>query len=362
MADFSTILVVNNDTLNCYAHSFNAAGHEGAVSITGLNGIVVNPNPLIEVGTIGLVATLKNDTDGNLSLGSNNFDSVAHGTSSLAIGINALKNSSNGSTENTCIGSGASENNTSGYGNCSYGHRALGLNLIGGDNVAIGHSAGLAQTHYEGCTLIGSGADCGSNSLINAIAIGGTVDQSETAVIGLPSVKLGLGISAPQSELSFVGLYQQSAIATAHGSVTDLKKGQDVRVQQRNAGTGNITLFSLPVPIGNSPTLLVATYVKVNILFQSVRLTSDSAFGLCYTNGVYSIGVYYNVVAGTYSFIDNSQTNVPLVNSGITNPLSSGCSWQLTGNILSIESTTPTQFAANNVYSEVNYETFSVQQ
>lgn len=355
-------LLQPNDYYNVYCHSINVDGHIGAVEITGTQGIVVTPNPIVDEGVVSLVSRLQ-EASGNVSIGNTALFSVSSGASNTSCGFNALNLLQSGNS-NVAVGYGSADALVGGSNNVSVGTNSLTNSTDGVFTTSIGNSSASTYSNYSHCTFLGADTDSSSNGLVNATAIGynAKVNQNNSLVLGVADQKVGLGIPIPNSNFSFLGGYQQSAFGTAHNSVTDLKKGQDVRSQLRDSGTGNITLFSLVIPVGNSPSLLVATFVSVGILFQSVR-GLDGAFGLCYGNtSPYSIGVFYDVVGNAYSFINNGETNVTLVNSGISNPLSSGCSWQIAGNILSLVSTTPTQFALDTVYSEVNYEYFSTQQ
>ena len=137
---------------------------------------------------------------------------VGHGTlfstttnNSTALGYYAIGNNITGDA-NTAIGYMAMYNGSSGFQNCAFGYQSLYntnsnyntafgtqtlLNNISGiNNVAIGGFAGYSRDGLVSCSFIGYGADASSNSLSNSTAIGAgaVVNASNKIRLGNGSV------------------------------------------------------------------------------------------------------------------------------------------------------------------------------
>ncbi len=380
-----------NDYYNIYCHSINVDGHQGAISIQGLNGIIVDPNPLTEVGTIRPALIIKNDdTNINMSVGDANFLNVdTPPTFSLAFGEGSLANSITPASANTALGHYTLTSSTTGQQNTAIGHNSLramttnsyntaigvdsGLGLIVGDgNTFIGVSAGAAATEYHGCILVGRLADCSASGLTNAIGIGATVGSSNTTSIGASGVKTGLGISIPQSELSFIGQYQQSVSSTSHGSITDMKKRQVTGTFTATGGGGDTLVWSLPFNMGSGAINMITNFTKVSILYQ---ISIDGTIGGASVDS--SVGVSYSLTVlppdyPQYSILGSGTGSPPdptiaMPITGIQQrpfggpgPTITSMSWQINSLTGALE--LHTVFLENySVQYYINYETFGVQ-
>jgi hypothetical protein len=72
-----------------------------------------------------------------------------------------------------------------------------------GSNVFLGNATGTSFSGYSSCVLIGHSADCSSNNLTNAIAIGNgaSVGASNSLVLG-NGCNVGIGTSIPRAKFS----------------------------------------------------------------------------------------------------------------------------------------------------------------
>ena len=135
------------------------------------------------------------------SAGQGNFggaDNTYIGYASQSLGI--------GGSENTFIGSTSGLNNSG--SNNFFGGSISGWNTTSGDsNTFVGSQAGTGNIMGDLNTLIGRSANVASGDLINATAIGAqaVVSGNNSLVLGRPGTRVGIGASAPKTELHVVG-------------------------------------------------------------------------------------------------------------------------------------------------------------
>jgi hypothetical protein len=113
--------------------------------------------------------------------------------------------------ENSYFGYVAGQRASTGSRNSAFGAWAGAFlassgDLVGAENSFFGYKSGLGVTTGSGNTLIGSHADVstGGVSYSTAIGFGATVAQSNSIVFGDHSVRIGIGIDAPQNRLQII--------------------------------------------------------------------------------------------------------------------------------------------------------------
>jgi hypothetical protein len=145
----------------------------------------------------------------NTADGFNALNSNTTGQRNTAAGSNTLVFNTTGDG-NTAAGDAALEMNTTGRDNAAVGALALISNTTGGGNTALGVFAGVsadfpnANTTGSNNTFLGFQAGPGtSTQLSNAAAIGANalVNRSNALVLGASGVNVGIGTTAPQSQL-----------------------------------------------------------------------------------------------------------------------------------------------------------------
>lgn len=109
--------------------------------------------------------------------------------------------------KNTAVGISTQTVVTSGTGNTSTGRESLKEIITSNNNSAFGYQAGSSFNNYDGCTFLGKGADCDSDALSNAMALGADaiVSLDDACVLGNLSVRVGIGTSAPYRTLTVIG-------------------------------------------------------------------------------------------------------------------------------------------------------------
>jgi|SRR5262245_4232942 len=127
--------------------------------------------------------------DDNTTLGGGALQNNTTGVANTAIGFNALFNNTTGN-DNTANGDTALFGNTTGNNNVAVGAGALFNNSTGGRNTANGDGALTTNTTGSFNTAIGFGADVGTLDLTNATAVGNRalVDASNKIRLGNTAV------------------------------------------------------------------------------------------------------------------------------------------------------------------------------
>lgn len=171
---------------------------------------------------------------GNMALYSNTTgnSNTANGSRALYFNTTGELNVANGSTAlhsnttgnlNVANGYSALFSNTTGYRNTANGYSTLGSNTTGYKNTAIGSRALYSNTTGYYNTAIGYEADVNSGDLTNATAIGANaiVSQDSSLVLG-NAANVGIGTSAPSSELEVVGTVLATAFSGDGSALTNL--------------------------------------------------------------------------------------------------------------------------------------------
>ncbi|HEU0208044.1 MAG TPA: tail fiber domain-containing protein, partial [Candidatus Udaeobacter sp.] len=139
---------------------------------------------------VGSNALVFNDADGNTAIGGFALVSNSTGDSNTATGQGALETNTTGS-DNTAVGYLALQSNTTGFHNTAIGFQALAqLTGGGGDNIAVGDSAGLNLTNGGSDIYIGSP---GVATEFETIRIGESATQNSTFIAGIRGVTTGNG-------------------------------------------------------------------------------------------------------------------------------------------------------------------------
>lgn len=360
-------------------------GASAVIELTGSNGVIVTPNPITDVGNIGLVTVLQDTTNtfGNVSVGLNAMITPTTATKSVALGTGALQSSSSSgsntaigyralsstvsgnscvavgndtlsnctSSANNAVGSSALNSLTTGIRNNAMGQLALSSITTQNDNTAIGHISGRTQASYNQCTFIGSHADASVNNLTNSMALGynAVVGSSNSNVIGTSGQNLGLnGVTNPTSALSFIGNYQQAPLGQSFGNLNNLKKGQFYFEFTSPGSPAPVTIATFPIPIAGSA--IASNFYKVDILLSSTQVGTTNQTGYSQS----AITVSYLPGTTTYSTVGSTSFGITQAAS-----LFSAGTWVLSGNNLLLRVTCG---SGQQVHAVINYEYFGAQQ
>ncbi len=198
------------------------------------------------------------------------------------IGVAALTGITSSRSNNTAIGYGSLSAFSDGNRNTAVG--ALtgvgGLTVTSNDNCFFGYQAGSARVNYTQCVLIGSGADCGSGGLTNAIAIGygASVSASNCMVLG-NGVKVGIGTSDPTAPTT-------NSVLTLNGTSNTMGRisltGQDYWSASQTSTNG------------------VNIYLGFNATNNRQIFFADSAHAKNTTNVGLRIGIFPLTYSGVY--------------------------------------------------------------
>jgi len=135
-------------TGNATSTNFIATGNVGIGTTTLTERLNVK-------GNINLVGNL-NLATGTIKYSGSNLLSITGGASSVALGVNAGHSATG--TGNVFVGSGAGQNNDSGYNNTFIGLNAGQTNTSSAGNTFIGATAGASNTSGSSNVFVGSGA------------------------------------------------------------------------------------------------------------------------------------------------------------------------------------------------------------
>ena len=133
---------------------------------------------------LGYSSLKQNKGSNNTAIGYNALNKNIIGTNNTATGDFSLTESLG--SFNTANGSVALINNTTGFYNTAVGVNSLSINTTGSNNVGIGYSANVETNNLSNATAVGSNAIVGCSSCL---------------VLGSTSVKVGIGLSIPQTAL-----------------------------------------------------------------------------------------------------------------------------------------------------------------
>ena len=166
-----------------------------------------------------------NNTTGNINAFFGMNAGVFNTTGSLNsfFGFQAGFNNTTGN-DNAFFGYQAGVFNTTGYNNAFFGNNTGAFNTTGSDNSFFGYFTGASNKKGTKNTMLGRSADVGMDSLDRAIAIGynAMVDCHACAVIGgtgADAVKVGIGMSAPASDLH-IKQSENATTGTGTGGIT----------------------------------------------------------------------------------------------------------------------------------------------
>jgi hypothetical protein len=174
-------------------------------------------------------------------------------SASIGIGENALNSDDSSENENTAVGIGTLEDNTTGPANCAfgryslasnttgfsniaYGNSSLGNNTTGDQNVAFGTSAlGNNNTTHNGSTAIGYragrfaasnyvtavGYESALNATASVVCVGYQAGKTATSATGLTAIGYQAGNSITTgSNLTVIGYDADASSATATNEIT----------------------------------------------------------------------------------------------------------------------------------------------
>lgn len=209
---------VQNTAVGSYAMSQNSSGTNNSALGSGSLGLNTTGDANTAVGA----SSLASNTSGriNVAIGVNALQlskevsqNVAIGFAAMgfygsttgpiegnntAVGMYSLLGSNtdfsvNTGVNNTAIGMGSLQSNTSGTSNFGAGFNALYANTTGSNNTAVGAFADVTSNNLTNATAIGYKAKVSAS---NALVLGGT---------GADAVNVGIGTTAPTQRLDVVG-------------------------------------------------------------------------------------------------------------------------------------------------------------
>ena len=190
-----------------------AIGRRSMFSVTtGADNVAIGGSSLYsnEGGSLNLAlgnSSLHSNTSGERNIGFGSYTLFANrvGTDNIAIGVNALRNGNQTSSNRIAIGSNALmeggpgiaignsalRENTTGNNNIAMGNDALRNSTTGNDNIALGNSALLSNTTGASNFGFGTNALRSNTTGNNNIAMGASALLNNTT--GLDNVAVGAG-------------------------------------------------------------------------------------------------------------------------------------------------------------------------
>ncbi len=308
---------------------------------------------------VGYGALNNGSGDFNCAFGAGSLQSLTTGTRNLAAGYFSGQTTSAGNdnvflgyesgianilgSSNVLVGSHTGTNGTA-LNNCvSIGNNSLDAATTATSTTCVGSNAGGAFNNYGTCTFIGASTDATVNSLVNATAIGygASVSASNSLVLGF-NANVGIGTSAPQSELHVVGTIQQKGVPSGSGYTgTDIYRGQSA-VQSIFGGLWAV-LFAIEIPTTVHGAAGSSILVTLNALAQSSAGGGKSAY-----SGLNGQGAYYD--SGFFSI---STLNTPaVINNGLA---SATAQWAIVGSQLQFQVATTLEAAPVNWVCSYEY-------
>ena len=199
-------------------------GPQGEQGVAGPAGAAGATGPAGATGAAGADTPASHTTGDNTAVGEGALQSNTTGSANTASGRGALYSNTTGGN-NTASGFGALQSNTEGFSNTASGQWALYGNTTGGNNTASGMQALQSNTTGELNTAIGYYAKVSTGNLTNATVIGGnaTVDASNKVRIGNDSVTV-IGGAAAWSNFSDERLKENiEPVSSGLSLINDLK-------------------------------------------------------------------------------------------------------------------------------------------
>ena len=131
-----------------------------------------------------------NTAIGHKSMGNETASATSAGTKNTAVGSWTLQ--TNSGQENSAVGVGAMQQNSSGSQNTGIGNMALNINSTGSNNTAIGYAADVLTNNLSNATAIGNGAKVAAS---NTIQLGNTdvTNVNTSGSLTANGVKIGRG-------------------------------------------------------------------------------------------------------------------------------------------------------------------------
>jgi hypothetical protein len=131
-----------------------------------------------------------NTAIGHKSMGNETASATSAGTKNTAVGSWTLQ--TNSGQENSAVGVGAMQQNSSGSQNTGIGNMALNINSTGSNNTAIGYAADVSANNLSNATAIGSGAKVAAS---NTIQLGNTdvTNVNTSGSLTINGIKVGRG-------------------------------------------------------------------------------------------------------------------------------------------------------------------------
>ena len=185
------VLTINSSGTASWAASSSSSGvpYTGATQAVNLGNYDLTVNGMtIGTGKVGGAGTLNtivgeyalnrttstfrgtdNTAIGHKSMGNETASATSAGTKNTAVGSWTLQ--TNSGQENSAVGVGAMQQNSSGGQNTGIGNMALNINSTGSNNTAIGYAADVLTNNLSNATAIGNGAKVAAS---NTIQLGNT--------------------------------------------------------------------------------------------------------------------------------------------------------------------------------------------
>ncbi len=253
----------------------------------------------------------------NTAFGVNAFSNTSSaGLRSVAIGVNTLKINTSGN-DNTALGYGALENNTTGIQNTAIGTSSLSLNSSGGYNVAIGYESLTRNTTGILNTAIGVSSLYNNSSGRFNVAIGKSSMERNSSGISNTSV-------------GYNSLYNNQ---TGNDNVSIGKSSLERNINgSNNIAIGSSSLFnnqstSYSIAIGtDSQTSNLSGSRSVSLGHQSLFANSGGSDNIAIGYRAFYLGDYSNSIAIGSDVVINADNQVRIGNSS-TSSIGGFASW-----------------------------------
>jgi trimeric autotransporter adhesin len=274
--------------------------------------LTVAGNLSVDGGTIKLDGNYPVGT-GNVALGNNALvDSSLSGDYNTAIGQEALNSNTSGSV-NTAIGNGALYLNTTGANNISVGSNSLADNTTGDNNVAVGRDALGNNTTADNNTAVGYQAGYSNTTATHNTFIGRGSGYSTTT--GGDNVALG-----------------SSALYTNAGGTSNTSIGYS-SMYYNTSGTNNVALGK--DALQNNTTASYNTAVGFQALFTNTTGAQNTANGYqalrLNTTGANNTANGYSALYSNTTGADNTAVGFASLESNSTGSYNTAVGGRITG-------------------------------
>jgi len=254
-----------------------------------------------------------NTAIGHKSMGNETASATSAGTKNTAVGSWTLQ--TNSGQENSAVGVGAMQQNSSGSQNTGIGNMALNINSTGSNNTAIGYAADVSANNLSNATAIGNGAKVAAS---NTIQLGNTdvTNVNTSGSLTANGVKIGRG--AGNVSTNTAAGSNALGSNTSGGNNTAVGNGA---LQTNTTGTGNTA-------IGRSALQTASTGVDNTALGYNALLgntTGSNNVGIGVVAGANTTTGDYNISIGKQALQQNTtgSTNVA-VGAGSIDQMTTG--------------------------------------